>query len=236
MAAFIWAGFPGPRRSCEEENVKSAVLKTIFVVIAAALAISSPMLTPSAAGQSKSSSDLTALKSLGSPSAPITIEVFADFQCPQCRNFFLTTTQQLIDNYVNAGKVYLVHHDFPLNMHSNSRQAAHWANAAALVGKFEMAEHALYEKQDTWGPTGQVEQVLAGVFSPADMKKIQTANMTQSSVIDAAIQKDMNLANMRNVQGTPTIYVSHRGESTVLPQGGVTYPLLKQYLDYLLQH
>src|SRR5579862_25077 len=171
-------------------------------------------------------SDLTARKSLGSPSAPITIEVFADFQCPQCRNFFLTTTQQLIDNYVSTGKVYLVHHDFPLNMHSNSRQAAHWANAAALAGKFETAEFTLYDKQDTWGPTGQIDQVLAAAFSPADMKKIRDLNTSQSAQIDASIMKDMALGNMRNVQGTPTIFVSHRGESTVLPQGGVTYSLL----------
>ncbi len=215
---------------------------TLFVT-AVAVMLGLPALVGTVGGQTKappsappSSSDLTARKSLGSPSAPITVEVFADFQCPQCRNFFLTTTQQLIDNYVSTGKVYLVHHDFPLSMHSNSRVAAHWANAAALAGKFEEAEHALYDKQDTWGPTGQIEPVLAAALTPADMKKVRELNVSQSSQIDASIQKDTALGNMRNVMGTPTIFVSHRGESTVLPQGGVTYSLLKQYLDYLLAH
>ena len=27
--------------------------------------------------------------------------------------FYLTTTRQLIDNYVSTGKVYLVHREFP---------------------------------------------------------------------------------------------------------------------------
>jgi hypothetical protein len=46
----------------------------------------------------------------------------------------------------------------------------------------------------------------------------------------------MALGNTRNVSGTPTVFVTHRGNSTTLPQGGVNYPLLKGYLDYLLAH
>src|SRR5712664_585104 len=68
--------------------------------------------------------DPSEAKSLGSKSAPITIEVFEDFQCPACRNFFETTVKQLIDDYVVPGKVYLIHRDFPLEMHPYSRQAA----------------------------------------------------------------------------------------------------------------
>jgi len=149
--------------------VKSKGWKTIFSMAAFAAMLSLPVLLATVGGQIKAPppSDLAARKSLGSATAPITVEVFADFQCPQCKIFYLTTTQQLIDNYVSTGKVYLVHHDFPLSMHSNSRQAAHWANAAALAGKFQVAEHALYEKQETWGPTGQIEQVLAGALPPA---------------------------------------------------------------------
>lgn len=216
--------------------MKSAGLKTfLFVAFCAALLL--PACTIPAAAQAKTSiANLSAEKSLGSPSAPITIEVFADFQCPQCRLFYLTTTQQLIDNYVSTGKVYLIHHDFPLNMHSHSHEAAEWANAAAAAGKFAEVEKILYEKQDTWGPTGQIEQVLAESLPPADMKKIREIHATQLGAIDASIMADMELGNSRNVNGTPTIFVTHRGQKTMLPQGGVSYDLLKQYLDYLLQH
>ena len=150
--------------------------------------------------------------------------------------FFLTTTQQIIDNYVSSGKVYLVHHDFPLSMHSHSHEAAHWANAAAAIGKFQPVERALYEKQETWGATGQIDPILAAVLSPADMKRVREIQSAQSAQIEAAIQSDMALGNSRNVNGTPTIYVTHRGQTTMLPSGGVNYDLLKQYLDYLLQH
>jgi protein-disulfide isomerase len=182
--------------------------------------------------------DLTAVKAMGSPRAPITIEVFSDYQCPQCRQFFETTTRQLVDNYVVPGKVYLVHRDFPLNMHSHSHDAARWASAAAAVGhaQFEAVEKALYAKQDVWGGSGQIEPIVAAALSPADMAKVRKIQSTETPKLDAAIQSDLSLGNTRRVNGTPSVFVTHRGEVTPLPAGGVDYSLLKQYLDYLLQH
>jgi protein-disulfide isomerase len=164
------------------------------------------------------------------------MEVFADFECPQCRIFFLTTTRQVIDSYVSTGKVYLIHHDFPLPMHKYSRDAARWANAAAAVGTgtFETVETALYTKQDDWGATGKIESVLAAVLSPADMKKVNAIQAAEGATIDAAIARDMALGTTRHVNATPSIYITHAGTTTPLPPGGVNYPLLKQYFDYLL--
>jgi protein-disulfide isomerase len=179
--------------------------------------------------------DLTALKSAGSHDAPVMIEVFSDYQCPQCRVFYLDTARQLMQSYIPAGKVYYVHRDFPLSMHSHSREAARWASAAAIAGVFQSTEETLYSKQDQWGSTGKIEDTLAAALSPADMKKVRTIEATQGTQIDAAIAKDMALAESRGVNGTPSIYVFHKGQMTPLPPGGVNYSLLKQYIDYLLQ-
>jgi protein-disulfide isomerase len=191
----------------------------------------------SAAGKAFTPAEITAAKSSGVHQAPITIEVFSDYQCPQCRVFFQDTLHQLMDNYVYAGKVYFVHRDFPLPMHSHSRDAARWATAAAMVSHdtFAAAEPVLYAKQDDWGSTGKVEDALAGAVSPTDMKKVRQIVATQGTMIDAAIASDIALGDSRGVNGTPTIYVSHNGQTTPLPPGGVNYSLLKQYLDYLLQ-
>ncbi len=189
----------------------------------------------SQAGKPAAALDLTALKSVGSKSAPITIEVFSDYQCPQCRIFYLETARQLMQTYIPAGKVYYVHRDFPLSMHSHSREAARWASAAALAGVFETAEQTLYTKQEDWGSTGKIDDALSSAISPADMKKVRMIEATQGPQIDAAIASDMALGNSRGVNGTPTIYVFHKGQMTPLPPGGVNYSLLKQYIDYLLQ-
>jgi protein-disulfide isomerase len=204
--------------------------KLASIVLVAMLAA-----VPSLVGQSKlTPADLTLKKSLGSPTAPIKLEVFSDYQCPACREMHLSTTRQLIDNYVSSGKVYLVHHDYPLAMHPYSRVAAHWLNAAAAAGSFQAAETALYTKQDQWGSTGNVEQTLAAALPAADMVKIRAMEMSQRAQLDAAVQSDVNMGNSRNVTGTPSIFVVHRGQTIPLPSGPVPYPLLKQYLDSLL--
>jgi protein-disulfide isomerase len=98
-----------------------------------------------------------------------------------------------------------------------------------------MAQRALYNKQDDWGASGKIEATLAAALSPADMKKVRAIESTETPQIDAAIQRDISLGNSRQVNGTPSIFVMHGGQTTALPAGGVNYALLKQYIDYLLQ-
>lgn len=188
-----------------------------------------------AAQATLSAAELTARKSLGSRQAPITIEVFSDYQCPQCRLFYENTTRRVIENYVTTGKVYLIHRDFPLAMHPYARQAARWLNAAAAAGHFETVSRALYAKQDEWAATGQIEPVIAAALPPAEMNRVRQIHSTQATALDSAVQSDVSLGTSRRVTGTPTIFVTHRGRTEQLPVGGVTYTLLKQYLDYLLQ-
>ncbi len=177
--------------------------------------------------------DIAAAKTMGTKSAPIEIEIFSDFQCPVCRQFYFSVTKQVIDEYVSSGKVYLVHRDFPLPMHEHSRDAAKWANAAAAIGKFQEVEDALYTKQDSWGATGKVEEVVASVLSPAELKRARA--LVESPEVGAAIQHDENLGKDRNIGGTPSIFVTHKGQMVPLPAQGTTYTLLKQYLDFLLK-
>lgn len=219
--------------------MKRSCVKVMFSIALGGLLL--PALISAGPRQSSSGSksapvqELTTLKSVGSHDAPITIEVFSDYQCPQCRVFYLDTARQLMLTYIPAGKVYYVHRDFPLSMHSHSREAARWATAAAMAGVFETAEQTLYSKQDEWGSTGKIEDVLASALSPTDMKKVRTIEATQGAQIDAAIARDLALGESRGVNGTPSIYVFHKGQMTPLPSGGVNYSLLKQYIDYLLQ-
>jgi len=179
---------------------------------------------------------LTAAKSLGSSSAPIRIDEFSDFQCPACGNFYRNTLRLVIDNYVSTGKVFVVHHDFPLNMHSHSHEAARWANAAAAVGLFEPVEQALFTHQDDWGETGKIEPMLADTLSPAEMKKVELIYQQDATQLDAAVEADIELGKSKNVNQTPSIFVTSHGTTQPLPPGGVSYALMQQYLDYLLAH
>jgi protein-disulfide isomerase len=213
-------------------------ISVVGIVMATALSLSARPASQAAktpSGQAPASGSASFKKIIGSPSAPITMEIFGDFQCPACRNFFESTVKQVIDDYVIPGKVVIVHHDFPLQMHPYARQAAQLANAAAQFGQFETMERALYDRQQEWSERGNIDQVIASAFSPAEFKKFQTYETQHLSEINASIERDVAMGMQRNVNQTPTIFVVFKGKTEALPGGGVDYKLLKQYFDYLLR-
>jgi protein-disulfide isomerase len=234
--------FQGDRR------VKSLPVRhTGFLTLVALLAMAAsatfaqPQTKPSTPGSAKPAAapsgpaNPTFVKAIGNPNAPITMEVFGDFQCPACRGFFEGTTKQVIDDYVIPGKVYLVHRDFPLEMHPFARQAARLANAAAEFGKFESMERALYDHQDDWSAKGNIDDVIATYFPPAEFKKMQAFESQHMGEINASIERDRAIGTQRNVNQTPTVYITAHGKTEALPGGGVDYKLLKSYFDYLLR-
>lgn len=214
-------------------------LTWVALCVATSAAFANPQTKAPAASGAKvaqtGSANPTFLKAIGNPNAPITMEVFGDFQCPACRGFFEGTTKQVIDDYVIPGKVYLIHRDFPLDMHPYARQAARLANAAAEFGQFEAIERALYDHQDEWSAKGNIDDVIASNFPPAQFKKFQAFESQHISEINASIERDRAMGMQRNVNQTPTVYITAHGKTEALPGGGVDYKLLKSYFDYLLR-
>jgi len=175
--------------------------------------------------------DVDPHKAFGSKNAPVTMEVFSDFQCPACKTLYITTNRQVMDNYVSTGKVYLIHRDFPLAMHAHSRVAARYARAAAQLGKNEPVEQALFQNQEKWEKTGDVDGTVAAVLSPAEMAKVRA--LVKGGTLDAAIDKDFALGQMYRVNQTPTT-VFHSANQTYPYAGVMSYDILKQFLDQLL--
>ncbi|HVN08520.1 MAG TPA: thioredoxin domain-containing protein [Patescibacteria group bacterium] len=174
-------------------------------------------------------------KTLGSPNAPIVMEVFSDYSCPVCRVFYENVVRPMVDDYISTGKVYLIHRDFPLTGvigHEHSRQAALYETAAARIGRFQEVDAALYARQADWTRNGNVDAVVAAVLSPKEMKRVR--ELVQGGKVDSFVNSDRSLGDSKGVHSTPTIYVTVHGHTDVLP-GNVSYSLLRRYLDEQLQ-
>ena len=176
-------------------------------------------------------SDVDLHKAFGSKSAPIIMEVFSDFQCPACKSFYFGTNRQLMDNYVSTGKIYLIHRDFPLALHAHSRVAARYARAAAEIGKFEPVEQALFQNQEKWEQTGDVDGTVAAVLSATEMTKVRA--LVKGGTLEPAIDKDYALGQGYHVNQTPTSIIHSKGQ-TYPVAGIISYDILKQFLDQLL--
>jgi protein-disulfide isomerase len=190
-------------------------------------------------------------KGVGNPSAPIVMEVFSDYMCPQCRNFYMNSLSYMMQDYVASGKVYLIHRDFPLPIaqHRYNWDAARWETAAARIGKFEEVDRALYINEPAWEADGDIQKVVASVLSPADLKRVQKqvapcltqtpANLRpsmpvgQSCSLDAYINQDIALGRQVPVQATPTYVITNKGNRLPAGSGFVSWPIMKQFLDSL---
>jgi len=84
---------------------------------------------------------------LGSTSAPITIVEFGDYQCEACYHWYHNTRADIIDNYIETGKVNLVFMDLPF-LGRDSIIAAQATYCADDQGKYWEYHESLYNFQE----------------------------------------------------------------------------------------
>ncbi len=171
-------------------------------------------------------------KAVGAPNAPVTLEVFSDFQCPHCALLHFGALKDALNDCVASGKVRIVYHDFPLPQHPFARKAAQWASAAARIGRYERVCDGLFRNQNTWGMTGDVEGAVAAELSPAEMVKLRKiiADPKALAEINRQIDADLALGNKIPVASTPTMIMSGNGRRYPIT-GDVRYDFLKQLVD-----
>ncbi len=139
---------------------------------------------------------------LGSPSAPITIVEFADFECPHC-----ALVAPMLDKLVQERKdeILFAFKFYPLPSHPHGELAARAAIAAWRQNKFWEMHHALFENRE------RLEQSDIDGYAKAirlDLSRFH-ADM-QAPETTARIEKDKKLAEAVEIGGTPTIYINGR--------------------------
>ncbi len=174
----------------------------------------------------------TNFKESGSPNAPITLELFTDYQCPSCRMFYMDELPMVMSQYVATGKVRLIHRDFPLPQHQFSRVATKYANAAGQVGMYEVVAAQIFKTQQEWEQNGNVDGEVAKVVPPGNMQKIREL-VKNDSHLDDSVTSDVAIANRDGLNQTPTLVIVRNGKRTKI-DGAVPFPILKSYLDQLL--
>ncbi|HJU13286.1 MAG TPA: thioredoxin domain-containing protein [Candidatus Nitrosotalea sp.] len=188
-------------------------MKKYFVgipVAAAVIAISVFMLYPH---QSDSSSPVSAQAlvengspMMGDPNAKITIVEWGDYQCTYCHLFHQNTKDQLIQEYVNTGKVNFVFRDFPLNG-PDSVLAAEAAYCAGDQGKYWQYHDELY---NNWGGerTGWVNQKSLDKFAlDVGLDQGQFDQCLASNKYENKVLDNQKFGEQIGVDATPTFII-----------------------------
>lgn len=163
----------------------------------------------------KTSVNIAGGETMGSKSAPITVVEFSDYQCPFCRQFHMTTFEEIRRKYVDTGKVRFVTIDFPLDFHANAERAGEATHCAAEQGQF-------WAMRDTLS-------VNASKLADADMMgyagglKMDTSAF--KTCLDSGKYKQIVSENRKKgfaagVQGTPSFVI---GKTTAEGVDGVLF-------------
>ncbi len=173
-------------------------------------------------------------RAMGDPAAPILLELYSDFGCPGCKHLHEQVLPAIITDYVKTGKAYLVFREFPLNIpaHVHSRAAAILAVAAAHIGKYQTVSDVLFETQQSWSLSGRVWEIVSGVLTPEEQKRVQ-ALAADPAVAAAEVKRDVDRGTPI-VKQTPTLLITHKLKQQPWTQFA-DYSLLRGYLDALLK-
>jgi protein-disulfide isomerase len=99
---------------------------------------------------------------LGSPDAPVSIQLFDDMQCSSCRDRFLTTIPSLVEDYVRPGELKLEYRHYSFS--PNPEQLGFFgAEAAAAQGYSWPYIYLFFRNQDQAERVGIDEGYLASI-------------------------------------------------------------------------
>jgi protein-disulfide isomerase len=159
---------------------------------------------------------------IGKASAPTTIKLYEDLQCPICREFEAATGKQT-QAAIDAGKVKVDYHMVAfLDRSSTTNYSSRALNAAMSVlstagpDAFMKFRTIAFDKQPAEGSAGEPDSTLIdwAVQAGADRSKVTpliNGNVYHQWVVNATDQMSKD-----GVTGTPTVFIN--GENQGSPQ------------------
>ena len=167
-------------------------------------------------GQNPFQEDLDKLKTDLSPSfgpagAPVTLVMFGDFECPECKDEAKTLRENVRSRFPTQVHVYFK--DFPLE------QIHPWAKAAAIAGRcvFRQSPTAfwkyhdwIYDHQDEITPDNLKTQVMDFAKTAQDIDGMQLGRCIDTKATEAEVDASIAEGRSLHVDATPTVFLNGR--------------------------
>ena len=143
---------------------------------------------------------------LGSTSAPITIVEFGDYQCEACYHWYHNTRADIIDNYIETGKVNLVFMDLPF-LGRDSITAAQATYCADDQGKYWEYHDTLYNFQEAIDNGWASKDRLVSFAFNLDMNMDEFNDCMDSSKYAKRVKANYDESQRFGAEATPTFLI-----------------------------
>ena len=172
---------------------------------------------------------------LGRATAPVTVQVFEDPQCPYCKEWNVDTLPTVVKDYVRTGKIKLIYRGINI-VGPNSENGLRANYAAGKQNKLWQMADELYARQgaENSGWINDATISSSAKAAGANANAISAAFLT--APVTAMMTTAARAARAYAVQGTPTFLVQRPpGLPTQLQLSALDPQSFAAALDPLLQ-
>jgi protein-disulfide isomerase len=167
---------------------------------------------------------------LGAADAPVTVEIWSDYQCPACAQLARTYEPMIISDYVEDGRVRLVMRDFAF-LGQESVDAAIAARCGERQGRFWQMHDYLFANHDgeRGGAFSQARLEVMAQSAGLDLEQYRACR-TEPEVrqeLAAEIERGRQLG----INSTPTLIVGDQMVAGVPRQWEQLAALIDQQLE-----
>jgi protein-disulfide isomerase len=150
---------------------------------------------------------------LGAANAAVTVEEFADFQCPTCASMH-PKVQEIRAAY--GDRVRIIFREFPLNIpaHDKAYDAAVAAEAAGLQGKFWEMQNLLFSNQQTWQRAPDYRKLFEGYAQRIGLDVTKFTNDMAGYPAKNRVDFDLQRGRALGVSSTPSFFINGKPLST----------------------
>jgi protein-disulfide isomerase len=166
---------------------------------------------------------------IGSPSAPVEIVEFGDYECPGCAQFATVTEPDVRDRLVNTGQARFRFFAFQVTgAHQNSIAAALAAECASEQGKFWEMHDKLFAGQYDWNTqaTSNPKSIFAGYAKQIGIDIDKWSQCFDSRKYLGQIAANSEEAVRQKVAQTPTLIIGDKQYA-----GAQAYDVIKAAVD-----
>jgi protein-disulfide isomerase len=143
---------------------------------------------------------------LGKASAPLTLTVFEDPQCPFCRQWNIDTLPTVVQDYVRTGRIKIAYRGIVV-IGANSLVGLAAIYAAGQENKLWQMAEALYERQGAENSGWITVPVVRAAARQIGLSPAKVVAAMRSAAVTSAIKQSVNEAQNLGINGTPTFAI-----------------------------
>jgi protein-disulfide isomerase len=150
-------------------------------------------------------------RTLGKADAPVKMDVWEDFQCPNCDTFSSGIEPRLVNQFVLPGTLQITFHDFLVIDRGGSHEsldAAAAARCAGDQGKFWLFGQYLFANQGAENSGTFTRSLFDSIATKIGLSLATFDTCLGDPAKPAAVQAEANEGVQKGVSGTPAVFVN----------------------------